>query len=92
MTTSIIDSLVSDSIFNFRLFRYGVAYDRVTCSWLERFIGGARRGTGFGFIELESIRLTMGSLPMYFLSTLLEVNSPSFPLIVEALFIPINAR
>lgn len=60
MTTSIIDSLVSGSIFNFRLFRYGVAYDRVTCSWLERFIGGGKERDRFWIYRTGKYKIDDG--------------------------------
>lgn len=31
-----IDKIVSWKLFDFRLFHYGVAHDRVQCSWAER--------------------------------------------------------
>lgn len=35
-----IDTIVSQKVFDFKLFNYGVSYEQVECWWLERLIRG----------------------------------------------------
>lgn len=35
-----IDTIVSQKIFNFKLFNYGVSYEQIECWWLERLMRG----------------------------------------------------
>lgn len=35
-----IDTIVSQKVFDFKLFNYGVSYEQIECWWLERFMRG----------------------------------------------------
>lgn len=62
MKNFIVDHLVSNLVFDFTKYNYGVAHERVTSSWLERLMGRNKERDRFWIYRTAKYKLD-GKLP-----------------------------